>query len=131
MVDELVELRQKSITEFLLNGGKTQRIASYFNNNFQRNPAIYSHPLFLMCKRKYKNNPIHDVTSKICLSKFGFSKLEFTKSAKQSNNAHITCIKFDSIGVLFAVCSSSGIIQIYDFDESNAKLNKRYVSILQ
>lgn len=57
-------------------------------------------------------------TSKLRASPVEFEKVAYIRNQEiKLNKLGVTVIRFDPIGALFAACSSSGLIRVFDFDE--------------
>jgi hypothetical protein len=59
------------------------------------------------------------------------SSIQFASIADHTNTVRSKCvikvIKFDRVGALVAVANADGLVSVYDFDECQYKMMKRYV----
>ena len=115
----MIELKQKSMKDFLASGGKTSdqsngTICSLFVNC----ASSITHPLFPMHtgNGNFKTNiPLFTMYSSC--KRLAEEKDPFRNVNIAGKNMCVTSIQFDSEGSLFCVARSNGSFQVYDFDE--------------
>lgn len=120
-IDKFMVFRQKSLDHYVEAGGSV--------SNFKPTPAMYD------LDPSNHQFPFHKQRPMLCTTKLCPSALRFREGSVSpmgrsilSNGsryqAHVTCVRFNQVGDLFAVCSTNGIIRIFDFAECETKLQQ-------
>lgn len=152
---DLSQYRQRSITDFVLHGGvlssqlnastSTQcdvladiptadkaMVAEYnYLDRFSPYLKISTNPLRSLFTRTRSQRELAD---QICSDALHINRyMQFANPAPlqtssiRNLDSRIICIRFDNVGALLAVSAANGVIRVFDFDECQSLLQKRFV----
>ncbi len=124
MADELIELRQKSITDFLVSGGQPScRSLPSSNEHYQSCPKSYCHPLNHVLHNKIKKqHSLSECMNDLSISRVKACDLTFQPSQQFTSRdirllSGVNTLEFDHQGVLFVAGGSSGVLRVFDLEE--------------
>ena len=133
--DLRVRVSRDCLAEFVRAGG-VKRDYSHFQTpgaigSLTRNPKLLCSAVSILGTNNsiitcsYSNFRHDAALGRLIVNRTGILDNVFLQQRSQGSRSGITCIRFDWDGVLFAVCSSSGSVRIYDFDECLGSLQLR------
>lgn len=126
-VQDLVAARQETIAQFLTSAGDCFKPAP-----FVRDAALLSHPLGSLTLAQESGSSaisLDSVIAQLLGKRLHVDELELSAPSSYSfrqNKFGPSCIEFDNQGALFAVGGSNGVVRVYDSDESNILMSRRY-----
>jgi WD40 repeat protein len=129
LIDDLVCLKQKTIRDFLVSGGK-KRNGQHIEFSFIENdPRKLCHPLrtILHPDIKMMSSLAHSM-NEICALRLKESDVIIKQPTSQydmSNTKGINSVAFDCEGLYFSLSGPGGIVRVYDFEESDVAIELR------
>lgn len=133
-VGDLALLRQGTLETFIVHGGKGKDHAFATGPEaatFTRDPALFTYPLYATSIRdnyEAQTRPLENTLSSSfsrMMTQDSLNMASIRAPGARENKYGSSVVSFDHEGALLAVGGSTGIVKVYDFDETYAATHMR------